>query len=346
MQDDIKRANDYIQKHGAQCVAVFDIGTKGVRLLLAPKITPNRWSREDFVLIGVETNLGLAFDEPTKTLQINSKQWQKTMSFVKKHTDNLQSESINDISIIGTAIFRWSNNRDILRNTIKDSTGVSMEILTAKYEADLSILGMIPIYECGGLKIQPNEDDTLLMINQGGGSLEISWLQWSQRHAQDPDVSTHTFEDLGINALTKMTHTGIDVLAYSSNLLANTALPLQQKSGPQVYIFGMGSVLTNAIKKTGFKAHNKIMSLANIKEKIHACTTDIISIPTELQTIKMPHKKRLKLERRLSKSKGGLLGLPIFQKIMQLCNVGHLTINGTGLIFQYYLSKHKKIATS
>lgn len=139
-------------------VAVIDVGTNSVRLLIA-----------DFGKIGLEvklkdiltTRLGKGVDRDRK---LSGQAINNTLAAIRKFRDRAIFLGATDILVIATSAVRDAVNGEAFMQEVKD-LAVRTKILTGNDEAELGFLGA-----CLGME---NIEGKVLLIDIGGGSTEI-----------------------------------------------------------------------------------------------------------------------------------------------------------------------------
>lgn len=176
--------------HRELCL-VFDIGTNAVRALIGPKLKLDEFHAWDpgnekiFIAPSLPTKLGDDFDTQSQRLDIRtSTGLSPTISFLKlvagKFNANFKSKG--NIIAIGTAIFRWLGNQDEIIKHIEKNSGIQVKVIDSRTEAYLSLLAIANTYnKITNRKIRLEEitfgdNDVILLIDQGGGSTEVSYF--------------------------------------------------------------------------------------------------------------------------------------------------------------------------
>jgi hypothetical protein len=167
--------------------AVFDIGTKGVRVIVGPKMTLDQFERwnpdilDPFFISAVNAQLGAEFEKDDGILDLESTSLTNTILFIKSVREKLSFLSKKDFIIVGTAVFRWLQNQDLVLEYVEKKTDLPrLQVLAAFEEAYYSLLAIVfthakitgePIY-----KKKFTDKDIILLLDQGGGSTEISYI--------------------------------------------------------------------------------------------------------------------------------------------------------------------------
>src|SRR5262249_22169606 len=108
---------------------------------------------------------------------------------------------VADISVVGTAVFRWIRNRQDVLEKINRETGLTVDVIEEEQEGVLGLFGIPYMLQCRGMGQDIGDDDTIMLLDQGGGSLEITWMKWRDRDLVEPPYKIKLFDSLGTVAL-------------------------------------------------------------------------------------------------------------------------------------------------
>ena len=273
-------------------VAVFDIGTKAGRLLIGKIDVPNGdgWSSYDFFNDGQVFNLGADIDLESDTISIERSQGLKgIIFFINSYLNIIKATSFNDnnIVIVGTAVFRWlSNSKDVIKH-IKKKTGLELCVLSKEDESRFSSLAILHTLNYN--KLIDNKIENIVLIDQGGGSTEISCFK--------PNLSNigegvfYSINDLGTVALQTDFYTAsakkrvkpwdnfnsiskqisrvkqiIDYKIMQWNGFDTTKFDITKEN---TLVYGLGSALTKCFGTGGsFKIHNRFITKESLDSKV------------------------------------------------------------------------------
>ena len=180
--DDCIRLENYLKDNRGENIGIFDIGTRAIRLLVGPKSVPiQEWRRNTFCNLGQILNLGDDLDPITQAVDLaNSQKMQELYNFLRTLKGILMEYGVaeGDINAIGTAVFRWMSNRDDVLEEIHRETGIMVKILKAQDEAKLTLqaIGHTYPYRHYGDARPLGKDDVIFLLDQGGGSMEVSFM--------------------------------------------------------------------------------------------------------------------------------------------------------------------------
>jgi Ppx/GppA phosphatase family len=75
--------------------------------------------------------------------------------------------------------------------------GVDIHVLPHEEEAKLSLLCTVDVLQRLGGAERIRDDEQILLIDQGGGSLELAWMSWRDRDLRNPPIQQKRYEELG-----------------------------------------------------------------------------------------------------------------------------------------------------
>lgn len=139
-------------------IAVIDMGTNSIRLLLADFNKGKIVNREKMI---ITTRLGEKVDE---SKCISKRAIKDTLSAIIKFNDLITKKNYSIKKIIGTSALRDAKNSHELIDVIKDITGQEIDIIDGKTEAKYGFSGVINSF---------NFQKKSFVIDIGGGSTEL-----------------------------------------------------------------------------------------------------------------------------------------------------------------------------
>lgn len=155
--------------------AIFDIGTKATRILIGDveKLREGfKW--ENFKNFGDRTYLG---DYLSSDGFIYLKGVKRTIDKIIEFKKKAEREGVDKYYAVGTAIFRLSNNGQEVCDLIKNHTNIEINILSKEDEAKYSLIAAMLTG-----KDYLSKNDIAVLIDQGGGSTEISFGEFDEEN--------------------------------------------------------------------------------------------------------------------------------------------------------------------
>ncbi len=370
LYSDKQRISNAIKTINAPCVAIFDVGTRAVRILVAPKSVPEEWENNWHCNDSKITNIGLdVVGYPNKILPLDAPSLNVTIAFIKTRSAFLREKNITQFSVIATAWLRWLANKEEVIAKVQKETGLKIEVIPQEREAELTISSLPEVLHRTGSDPGIRPGDLVFMLDQGGGSLEVSWMKWGQKDKRRPHISVRRFPRLGTVRLRQeffnhdaagsptapeTNRAKIHAQVNRIQLLANKELFDTWDDrvgiinyGKQIWVYAVGSAITNIFPtRTPHKIQGKIATL-------HDVENGLIKISEYYDTLKNPvstiYRKmhNIKTEGRIDRSLKDLdldltqiYGLPISFELLKAIQTDQVRILGYPLRFGYYLWKY------
>lgn len=139
-------------------IAVIDMGTNSVRLLLCELNSQRIIYREKFI---ATTRLGAGVDQYRK---LSNESMKLTYEALKSFQEICENKGYKLIRSIGTSAIRDADNREIFLKNVREILSCPVDVIDGKEEATLGYIGVV-----NGLK----ESDKNFIIDIGGGSTEL-----------------------------------------------------------------------------------------------------------------------------------------------------------------------------
>lgn len=368
MSSDTDRLVQFLRGAKTPLAAIFDVGTRATRLLLAPVSVPTgQWSADLFFNSRDISRLGGDVSQFDGNLEVQRSQGlERAVRFIRSNMAILRANRVqaDQIHAVGTAVFRWLQHQPDILARVRSETGLDIRILSDQEEAQISLAGIAFTHDKrpGGPTIAPS--DCIVLIDQGGGSTEVSYST-----SDGTDADLYSFDDFGTVALRRKFFTmgaGGRVEPGENRRRIVTQLDRIWEMADQtieswagypalrertLHVYGMGSAITNCYPgMSNLKIHNRTCSIGQIREvvRMHANALDyereqILTLwrryKAEEYTIEKDASDNL--ENRLL----ALYGLPVFVKLLFKLGVSDLRSCGFGLRYAYYLWKyHYRVA--
>lgn len=256
---------------------------------------------------------------------------------IKRAYKTLKDKKVDCIKCVATAAYRSAKNRVDILSCIKKEVGIDVCVLSKKQEAEATLWA----YLCSSGNDRIKEVPNVLLIDQGGGSTEVSFFQ------NQEIVFCHSF-DIGTTVLKNdffRQDTQLSIQQRFEKIDEKYTEKLRQElmkfSIPQWYgdmlCICVGAAIT-ASKGSGNKSnknvHDKQMSILKIQETITRRSEELYNYPlSTLQTVAEKRNKSGEFTNSqfLDKKFVCRLGLPTILNLMKSFKVEELRINGAGL---------------
>lgn len=233
-------------------LAALDLGTNNCRLLVAEPCDTGFHVVDSFSRI-VRLGEGLA-----ATNRLSERAMARTLAALKVCRRIMDRHRVTRVRCVATeACRRAENGPDFIRRAWR-STGIELEVLGNDEEARLAMLGCLPL-------IDP-EADQLLMLDIGGGSTELMWLdRQAPLNGHEPGVTLSM--PLGVVTLSESFGGRTDaesyqrmVAAVQAQLAVANRLPgwARTAEGARLQMLGTsGTVTTLAAVHLGLRRYDR-----------------------------------------------------------------------------------------
>jgi exopolyphosphatase / guanosine-5'-triphosphate,3'-diphosphate pyrophosphatase len=147
-------------------LAALDLGTNNCRLLVALP------SDEGFEVIDSFSRIVRLGEGVAQSGRLTERAMARTVSALRVCARIVARHSVARVRCVATEACRRAVNGVEFLNRVRRVTGLSLEILPQEEEAKLALLGCLPLVDA--------EADHVLLIDIGGGSTELLWLDRGQ----------------------------------------------------------------------------------------------------------------------------------------------------------------------
>jgi len=150
--------------------AAIDLGTNNCRLLVA-RPHGDRFRVIDSYSKVVRLGHGLA-----SSGRISEDSILAAIDALKKSSHKMAERRVTRWRCVATQATRQAANGEEFLRRVKEQTGISLEVISPRVEARLSVMGCLNLID--------TQKDVVLVIDIGGGSTEISWVDVRKLRAQ------------------------------------------------------------------------------------------------------------------------------------------------------------------
>lgn len=149
-------------RNGPALYAALDLGTNNCRLLVAERADQSFRVVDSFSRI-VRLGEGLA-----ATGRLSDQAMDRAVEALKVCRAKLRKNRVSKVRCITTQACRSASNGAEFIKRIQSETGLGFEPITPKEEAKLALLGSLDLID--------DSNDFVLVVDIGGGSTELSWV--------------------------------------------------------------------------------------------------------------------------------------------------------------------------
>ncbi len=222
--------------------AVIDIGTRGVRLLIADA-SPQGIDR----VVCSTGEIGELGRGMKSTGRLSAESIEKVKEIVSGYVEICKQHQVNELVATGTEVIRAAKNRDVFLKKL--APVVEVQVLKPQEEALFSFLAATDAFD-DSLRL----GDTALVVDQGGGSVELSCGSIEEGNA----FVLQGFDSLrvGTVALTKLLTKAKTLKDGYHQVMdsVRTAVENHQKFNAlkekePTTVFGLGSAITDLAKQ-------------------------------------------------------------------------------------------------
>jgi exopolyphosphatase/guanosine-5'-triphosphate,3'-diphosphate pyrophosphatase len=146
-----------------QSYAAIDLGTNNCRLLIA------RPSGENFAVIDAFSRVVRLGEGLAQTGRLSQEAMDRALGALTVCADKLRRRNVHLARSVATEACRQAANGDLFIERVKRETGISLDIITAREEARLAVLGCHILLEPG--------NGPAMIFDIGGGSTEVVLIE-------------------------------------------------------------------------------------------------------------------------------------------------------------------------
>ncbi len=144
------------------CFAALDLGTNNCRLLIA---TP---TGKSFRIVEAYSRIVRLGDGLSRTGRLDPAAMSRAMSALKVCADRVRRRHVTRIRAVATQACRAAENGLEFVAAVERETGLKLEVIAPEEEARLSVAGCLNLLDY--------DASAALVVDVGGGSTELSWV--------------------------------------------------------------------------------------------------------------------------------------------------------------------------
>jgi len=145
------------------CYAALDLGTNNCRLLIA---TPAGGS---FRVVEAYSRIVRLGEGLTQSGRLSEAAMERAMAALKVSAEKVRRRRVVRLRAIATQACRMAENGLAFVERVAEETGLRLQIITPQEEARLSVAGCLNLID--------RTTDAALVVDVGGGSTELSWVE-------------------------------------------------------------------------------------------------------------------------------------------------------------------------
>ena len=140
----------------------LDLGTNNCRLLIAER------AGQGFRVVDSYSRIVRLGEGLNATGQLSDNAMARAHEALKVCSDKLKKHKVEKVRCITTQACRAAKNGASFVSEVKDATGLKLETISPKEEAKLALLGSLDLID--------SDKDFALVVDIGGGSTELCWV--------------------------------------------------------------------------------------------------------------------------------------------------------------------------
>jgi exopolyphosphatase/guanosine-5'-triphosphate,3'-diphosphate pyrophosphatase len=155
------------RERGRNVLAALDLGTNNCRLLIAHP-------RDDaFRVVDAFSRIVRLGQGVTSTGALSDEAMDRTLEALKICAEKMNRRGVTLSRVVATEACRRAGNGAAFIDRVRSETGLDLEVISNREEAELALAGCLPLFDPG----IPNA----IVFDIGGGSTELAWT----RHGPD-----------------------------------------------------------------------------------------------------------------------------------------------------------------
>ena len=184
------------RSRGGRAFAAIDLGTNNCRLLIA------REQSEGFRIIDSYSKVVRLGHNLAASGRLDDQSMDATIDALKVCAAKMKSKRVHRWRAIATEACRRASNGEDFIARVKEETGIALEIISPRVEARLAVMGCVNL-------VDPTKD-VALVVDIGGGSTELSWVDIRKLRAGEdhkvhrPPISAWASLPLGVATLSDL----------------------------------------------------------------------------------------------------------------------------------------------
>jgi superfamily I DNA and/or RNA helicase/predicted RNA-binding protein with RPS1 domain len=324
-------------------IATLELSTKAVKLLIGKDQeairTSSEFSFDNFLRNADKTETGKGLNAQNE-MDMRYLQ-RRVMPTIQRMKGILRQEQVDVVYSVATAAYRTAKNRDEIIAYIKERAGINVRILSKKEE---SVATLVAYSLSSRYKMELNSSPHIIMIDQGGGSTEVSVFE-------NMVLSGSYSINLGTTALRNTLFLDAefdtpieDALKKSDQKIKERLNTFYKNMGDIMYAnensfcVSVGTAITKATgKKNNASQHDSILTREQIEQKIEFCNERILNQFSNVGELNSFDFEASRGNKELDTIITMRLGLPMFVSLIERFSISKIHISGTGLWYGVYL---------
>lgn len=326
--------------------AILELSTKAVKLLYGRNEeaikTATTFSFDNFVRETYKTETGQGLNnENVMDMRYFSN---RVMPVIRLMKQRMKEAKIDVVYCVATAAYRTAKNRDEIIEYIRKEAGINVRILSKKEE---SIATMFAFGISSRYRIGIRNAKNSFMIEQGGGSTEVSVFQYGELlGSYSINIGTTTSRNAMFEACKDSPYISMaEALKRNDQIIKERMVAFMNNMGDfmkdndEYFCVSVGTAITRATGgKKNAQQHDKVLTREMIEEKILSSTEKVCQSFKSIGEFQ-EWNQRVESNNALDGIVTMRLGLPLFIYFFDKFNVNEIHVCGTGLWYGIYFQK-------
>ncbi|GHB03216.1 exopolyphosphatase [Algimonas arctica] len=161
-QNNLRRTGPRSGGNSSRTFAALDLGTNNCRLLIA------RETSDGFRIVDSYSKVVRLGYNLAHTGALDEASMDAAVEALKVCARKMKAKHVKRWRCVATEACRRASNGDFFLDRVKKETGISLEVISPRVESRLAVMGCVKL-------VDPTKD-VALVIDIGGGSTELSWV--------------------------------------------------------------------------------------------------------------------------------------------------------------------------
>lgn len=331
-------------------IGVLELSTKAVKLLVGKdddRIRNSIFSFGNFTRYGTKTHTGSGLDDMNR-MDMQFFEY-KVLPTIKDFVGKARQLGVGKLYTVATAAYRNADNRDEIISFIKRKAGINVCILKKEEEAAATITAFQFTTKN---KAKLTSSPLVLMIDQGGGSTEVSlYRNLELKGSYSINLGTEVLRNY---LFRRNGDTFLHTAILDTDRVINDRLKafynspigvyLKEHSDESVYCVALGTAITKATGKSkNEQQHDMILTRDRIedviREKHQKLITVLPTVADSLEKVTPGDSFNNTIDSDLTTD----LGLRMYIRLLKYFKIDSVTVNGTGLWYGIYFQQLFKL---
>lgn len=156
------QTRDRVRTSESSCYAALDLGTNNCRLLIA---TPTGAS---FRVVEAYSRIVRLGEGLSQSGRLSEAAMERALAALRVSAEKVRRRRVVRLRAIATQACRMAENGQAFIDRVAQETGLRLQIISPQEEANLSVAGCLNLLD--------RSADAALVVDVGGGSTELSWV--------------------------------------------------------------------------------------------------------------------------------------------------------------------------